>query len=108
VREHVGRRVDTHDLDVGRIGVERDARSDAYFKHLLVRPQVELFNCFVFVVDENSTEGMVVKTGQVGVDTALMRFAQRLNLKPLCEMHRAYPNAVRALRHAPKLSPPVR
>jgi hypothetical protein len=29
------------------------------------------------VVDENSAEGVVVKTGQVRVDAALMRFAHR-------------------------------
>ena len=77
VREHVAGRIDAHDLDVGRIGVERNAGAHADFEHLLPRPQIELLDCLVFVVDENSSEGVVVKTRQVGIDAALMRFAHR-------------------------------
>src|SRR5713226_9334828 len=77
-REHVGRWIDTDDVNVGRIGVERDAGSNPNLKHSVPGTKGQRFQHLVLMVDECPPKDSIVEMGQIGVDAAFMRFGHRV------------------------------
>src|SRR5260370_16493442 len=66
-REHVGRGIDTGDVNVRRIGVERDAGSNPNLQHSVPGTKRQRFQHLVLMVDECPPKHSILEMAQLGV-----------------------------------------